>query len=153
MFCLVFFGFLWFSLYFWFARGIFWFCKNLRENQTKKKTYPRVSLKPLKTCFLGLFLMSFGFSLVFVGFLLYFWFSRGICWFCKDLRENPPKKTYPRVSLKPLKTLVVLFFLMCFWFSLVFFSSCGFLEGFVGFVKKPSGKPKKTKKQKKHIQG
>ena len=141
IFCYCFFGFL---LYVWFSRRLFWFCKNLRENQhnknnkpiskggsetfknfvfwfflmfsffivslvffcmfgflegfvgfvktfgktnTTKKTnpYPRVSLKPLNTLF---FFVFPNVCLVFFGFLLYVWFSRRICWFCKNLREN-----------------------------------------------------------------
>ena len=51
------------------------------------------------------------------------------------------------MSLKPLKTLVFVVFLMFFWFSLVFFGIFGFLEGFFGFVK-TFGKTKKTNKNK-----
>ena len=86
---------------------------------------------------------------MFFGFLWYFWFSRRFCWFCKNLRENQKnkKKTYPRVSLKPLNTLFVWLFLMFCWFSLVFFCICGYLEGFVGFVK-TFGKTTKNKETK-----
>ena len=135
-------------MYFWFSRRFFWFCKNLRENQKNKKTnpYPRVGLKPLKTLFLLVFPNV---SLVVFGFLLYFWFSRGICWFCKNLRENQQQhKTKPisKGESETLKKKVVCVFPNVFGFSLVFFCIFGFLEGFVGFVK-TFGKTKKTKKQ------
>ena len=174
--------FLWFSLVFWLSRMICWFCKNLRENKKKqqKEIYPRVSLKPFKQMFCWLFLMCFWCSLVFFGifgfpegffgflksfgktkknkqkkyiskgesetfknfvvlvvpniilvffgFLLYFWFSQRFCWFSKILRENKKTNPYPRVSLKPLKTLFFWLFLMFCLFSLVFFGIFGFLN-------------------------
>ena len=49
------------------------------------------------------------------------------------------------MGLKPLKTLVVWFVLMCCCCSLVVFCIFGFLEGFVGFVK-TFGKTKKKQK-------
>ena len=81
-----------FFLYVWFSRWFCWFCKNFREHQKNKnkKTYPRVSLKPLKTLFL---LVVPNVLLVFCGLILYVWLSRRICWFCKNLRENQKVKT------------------------------------------------------------
>ena len=71
--------------------------------------------------------------LVFFGFLWYVWFSRRFCWFSKNLRENQQNKKrnpYPRVGLKPLNTVCLIFpkvfwvffgFLLYFWFSRRFF--------------------------------
>ena len=104
--------FLW---YFGFSRRFFWFCKNLRENP--KKTYPRVGLKPLETLFVCLFLMFVLFSLVFFGI---FGFLEGCFGFVETFGKTKKTQIYPRVSLKPLKTLF-------FWCSLVFFCIFGFL--------------------------
>ena len=120
-----------------------------KTNKTKQQNpYPRVSLKPLKTVLVWLFLM---FVLAFFGFLWYCWFSRRIFWFCKNLRENQTtKKTKPiskGESETLLNTLFFWLFLIFVWFSLVFFGIFGFLEGFFGFVK-TFGKTNKTKNNK-----
>ena len=158
--------FVWFSLVvfgmFGFLEGFVGYIKTFGKTQN---TYPRVRLKPLTTL-LFLFFLMFLFVVVFFGFHLYLWFSRMICWLCKNLRENPnnkqtqkktkTKKTYPRVRLKPLKTLFFWLFLMFVWFSLVF----GFLlyVWFFGmtcwFCKNFRENHKQQKKQKEtHIQG
>ena len=86
--------------------------------------------------------------MVFFGFLWYFWFSRRIFWFCKNLRENQKnkKQNISKGESETFKNFVFVGFPEgCFgvlWFSLVFL---GFLEGFFLFLFKPSGKPKKTK--------
>ena len=65
-------------------------------------------------------------------------------------QQKQKKKTYPRVSLKPLKTLYVWFSRRFCWFSLVVFCIFGFLECFVGFVK-TLGKTKHTKDHNKNL--
>ena len=83
-------------------------------------------MKPLKTlcfcCFPERVLVLFVFSFV-------FWFSRMFVWFTKHLRKNKKKQKrktnpYPRLGLKPLKTLLFLRFfpdvVLCFiWFYFV----------------------------------
>ena len=117
---LVLFGFL---LYCWFSLMFFWLSKNLRENN-KKKTYPRVGLKPSTTLFFFVFPND---VLVFVGFLWYFWFSRRCFWFSKNLRENHQKQKNKPISKggsETFKNFVCLFSRRCFWCSLVFFGVC-----------------------------
>ena len=102
------------------------FGKTKNKQNTKRKTYPRVGLKPLK-------LWLFGCPGVVVGFL---WFSFAF-WVFPKVFKQPTKtfgktqkhnktKTYPRVGLKPFKHFVVfLLSLICFGFSLVFFGIVG----------------------------
>ena len=115
----VFVGFL---LFVCFPEG-FWGCLKTFGKTTKtKKTnpYARVGLKPLKTCVLFVFPKVL---LVFVGFMLFCCFPEGFFGFLKTFgKTNEPKKLnpYPRVGLKPLKTVVSFCFPDGFWFSLVF---------------------------------
>ena len=117
----------WFFVFFGFPEGVyktkqtFEKTKNTKENQKtlleikKKTTLLKVSDPRLDV---GLF-------------FLFFWLSLMFCWFCKNLRENrknKKQKKYPRVGLKPLKTLLFCCFPEgCLLFSLVFFCMFGFL--------------------------
>ena len=76
------------------------------------------------------------FSRRFVGFRWFLWYSvfSKVFLVCKNLGENRKTKTkktnpYPRVGLKPLNTLFLVF-PKVFWFSLVFFSILGFSKVF-----------------------
>ena len=116
-------GFFCFLWYFWFSRRIFWFCKNLRENNKNKKNKPISKGESETFNFVCLvFHISFGFSLVFFGI---FGFLEGFFGFVKTFgktKTTNKSNPYPRVSLKPL-TLFVWFFIFFFgflWFSLVF---------------------------------
>ena len=99
-----------------------------------------MGLKPLKTLVCLVFPKK---CLVFFGVLWYVWFSRKCFLFSKNLRENQTKKqkTYPRVGLKPLKTVFFCFPEGFLWFSLVFF---GFPEGSFGLLKTFGKTKKKT---------
>ena len=114
-------------------------------NQTRSNPYPRVRLKHVKTSLFWFSRRFFWLSLVFFGI---FCFPEGFLENQTKHRENQQKQTrpnpYPRVGLKPLKTLFfgvfpkVLFVLFCMF---------GFPEGFVRFLN-TSGKTKQTNKTK-----
>ena len=132
-----------------FPKVFFVISKNLRENQKKTRKYPRVGLKPLKTLFVFVFPNV---CFVFFGVILYCWFSLMFFLFSKNLRENQKNEKqnpYPRVGLKPLKTLLC--FLMFVWCSLVFFYMFGFPECFFMFFVYIRENQKK-KQDKNHIQ-
>ena len=139
---------------FGFLEGFCWLCKNLRENQTNKKNISKGGSETFKKPYLLVFPKVF---LVFFGCLLYCWFSRKVfVGFVKTFgKTKQTKKTnqYPRVGLKPLKTLFFLFSL-CFFF--VFFVGfrlyVWFYRRFFGFVK-TFGKTNKNKNKQTHIQG
>ena len=75
-----------------------------QKTNKQNNTYPRVGLKPLTTV-----LFSRMFCVFFFGFILYCWFSIIFYLFSKNLRENQQQhkqpNPYPRVGLKPLKTM------------------------------------------------
>ena len=125
------------------------------NNNNKTHPYPRVGLKPLKALVVG-----FPESCVWCSFVFFciFGFIKGfVCVFFKNVRENLKTKSinpYPRVGLKPLKTLFLLFSRR---FCLVFFGFLLYLlfsQMFVHFCCLTFGEtetppPTKTK----HIQG
>ena len=151
----------------WFSRRFLQNQQILRENQQYQRK-PKNTNKTLGTTnkhkvFKGfrptlgyVFLFLFWFSRrYFWCSLVFLFFSKVFFWFCKNFRENQTTKQtnpYPRVSLKPLKTLLFVFvpnvlfvffgFLLYCWFSLRCFWFC----------KKLSGNQKNKKKQT-HIQG
>ena len=143
-------GFFGFLLGFWFSKA----CGFLKtfggtKQTTKTNPYPRVGLKPLKTCFFVYSLYLF----VFFGFLWYCWFSRRFFWFCKNLRENKQtKKTnpYPRVGLKPVKTVCFVVFPKVVCGFLVFSFVFLIFSKVFWFSKNLRGN---QQQQKKHIQG
>ena len=119
-FLFVFFGFLW---YVWFSRRLFVCSKNIRENRNKQKQQKTHKTKKqtiqgwvwnLEQLCCFLFCVFPNDVVVFFGCLWYFRFSQMFVLFCKSPRENPKQQTrpnpYPRVGLKPLKTL----FFCCF---------------------------------------
>ena len=122
-------------LFFWFSQFFFTKPINLsRKPKIQKKTNKTLGLIK-KTKFLRFqthpwiwvwffvfFCVSYVF-LVFFGFLWYFWFSRRVFWFYKNLRENKKQqKTKPisKGGSETLKKLFFWFFLIFFWFSLIF---------------------------------
>ena len=90
--------FFWFSFVFFcmfgFLEGFCWFCKNLRENQTTKKTNP-ISKGGSETFKNFVFLVFPKVLLVFFGFLLYFWFSRRFLLVFKKPSGKPKNQTRP----------------------------------------------------------
>ena len=129
----------------WFSRGFVWFSfvsfcicgfpecfdfltlREMPKKQTRPNPYPRVGLKPL-TCVWSVFpKLSFVFFNLVYGIC---GFPEGFFCFLKKPSGKPANQTrpnpYPRVGLKPLNTLVVRFYRMCFWCSLVYFVIVGF---------------------------
>ena len=96
---------------------------NTNKNKQTTNPYPRVGLKPLRTLF-------FGFPEAFFGFLwlLYFWFSRRVFWFSKNLREN--KKTISKGGYETFKNFVFACFPEGFLGFLRFLCIFGFPDGF-----------------------
>ena len=145
-------GLLFFVVWFSESRRFLENKNNFRENQTYKRkptktktTFGKTKNKVFKGCRPTL---GYGFVffvlLVLPNYFLFFWCSLMFFWFSKK-PSGKPNKTYPRVGLKPLKTLFFWFSRRFFWFSLVFFGIFDFPEGLFG-VLKTFGKTKTTKK-------
>ena len=80
---------------------------------------------------------------------MYFWFSRRICWFCKNLRENQKNKKNKPISKGGSETFKNFVFLVVPNVLLVFFGFllyCWFYRVIFCFFLKTFGKTKKQKK-------
>ena len=104
--------------------------KNLRENQKNKENQKKNRENQTNKVFKG-FRPTLGY-----GFGLVCFFGFPECFLRKPKKHSgkPKKQTrpnpYPRVRLKPLKTVFVWFSRRFFWLSLVFFGIFGFPEAF-----------------------